>query len=57
MLGVAPSTIFRWLRQGLLQGTKIGRTIFVPASEVRRLSGVPIPQPAMDFKMRAAGDN
>jgi predicted site-specific integrase-resolvase len=55
VLGVSVSTLARWRRQGLLHAIKISHTIFYPASEIRRFSGVPAPQPAVDYKVRACG--
>jgi len=56
-LAKAESTIDRWLKLGLISGIKVGRTVLIPASEIRRLCGVPERQPMMDYKMRQAADN
>ncbi len=54
-IGRAESTIDRWIRLNLISAIKIGHSVMIPASEVRRLCGVPESQPAMDFKARACG--
>ncbi len=55
VIGVCEGTILRWLKIGVLSGTKIAHSTFIPASEIRRIVGAPQTAPAIDYKTRAAG--
>jgi len=46
LLGVPPTTVRRWLREGRIRGRKIGRRWFVPHSELEKTINPPEPEPA-----------
>ena len=39
LTGLAPATIYKWIEQGDLRASRMGRSLIVPAEEVRRLLG------------------
>ena len=45
LLGVPPTTVRRWLREGRIRGRKIGRRWFVPHSELEKTINPPDPEP------------
>lgn len=48
-LGVPQSSVRRWLKNGELRGTKMGKKWLIPASEIERLIN---PPPRNDAKKR-----
>ena len=66
--GIAKVTLYQWLHRGRIAYVRIGRRVFVPDSEIRRLvligtvpaikaaPGSPTPAPIPDFKLRASGE-
>ena len=50
VLGVPPTTVRRWLREGRIRGRKIGRRWFVPHSELEITINPPDPKPTDEAK-------
>jgi len=40
MFGVSHATAWKWYRNGILKGVKMGRNVFIPAAEIERLAGM-----------------
>jgi len=37
MFGVAHTTVWKWYKAGVIKGVKMGRNVFIPASEIEKL--------------------